>query len=118
MPLDADEKALPRQTDALNVPVFVAGKDAEGGSGTVDELVMPAVDAIRELGHADGVEPSPLGVIAAVKGRVLNKRTAQRSIHHLDAAADAEQRPIVLKAKADERDLKRITTIGYCPAER
>ena len=83
--------------------------------------VSPAARGASEPGEADVVvgaveRPADAAVlvVAVALGQVLVERAAARDVHHLHAAADAEQRQVALQRAARQGELEGVA-LGTVP---
>ena len=105
-----DLEALAEAVDALVVVRLRARgrsrpRRARRASRGAADVVVGVVERARRAAVvlvADGV------------GQVLDQRPAARDVHHLHAAADAEQRQVALERAARQRELERVA-LGHRP---
>ena len=60
------------------------------------------------VGAVERAARAPVVVVAEALGQMLVERPAERDVHQLHAAADAEHREVALDRAARERDLERV----------
>jgi hypothetical protein len=126
MPLHAEREAVARRLDRLGQVVDrrPAG-DRQPVADPLDALVVVRLGAVellardprreRALRQPDVVvrvveraERAPVVLVAVVVREVLVQRPAARDVHHLHAAADAEERQVTLHRPRRERQLERV----------
>ena len=120
MPLDADAERAALRFDGFDNAVWRRGGNGKSRGNGADGLMVEAVDGEIQAedardnaaGRGGCLVAGPfavhgLAVIegALVIGKMLYKRAAEGDVHHLHAAADAEDGHAAGASKADQRDL-------------